>query len=101
MAIVTKILASFDDSRCVWELDWDNATLKLKTIRCVNTTPWSAVAEFVSIADPTFRHTVVVRPQDSPFSQNIPAGVANKYNIGIDARGRLIGVDYRYYMQTA
>lgn len=100
MAIVTKRLGSWEDGQVVWELDWDDATLKLRELRCLNTSPFVAVAECWSIADPTFRHVITVRPETSPFSQNIPAGVANRYDIGIDARGRLSGVDYRYYLQA-
>lgn len=99
MATQTKILASFDDGACAWELDYSDTSLKLLTIRCVNTTTATAVGEFISQADPTFRQHIEVTPAQSPFSQAIPINVQNKYAIGIDAHGRLTGVDFQFYMK--
>lgn len=100
MAIVTKRLNTFSGGLCTWELDYDNVTLKLKTLRCTNNyTGWVAIGDFRSSADPTFKYTVEVTTAESPFTQSIPVAVQNKYNITIDANGRMDGVDNQSRMR--
>jgi|ERR1041384_2976490 hypothetical protein len=100
MAIVTKNLGSSEGTS--WELDYDDNSLKLKTIRCINTmTGYVAIGVFKSQADPTFQYIIEVTTAQSPFEQAIPVNVQNKYNIGIDARGRLTGVDYEFRIRPA
>jgi len=95
MPIVTKTAVEFDGGNVKWQYTYDDADAPphLLTVTCVNTSQFNTrLTATVQANGRTFSQ--LVRPVDSPFSQNIPTGAQTKLDISIDARGRVDGVDW-------
>lgn len=104
MATITKTQASFENGLCQWSYDYDDVTLKLLTFRCNNDTVFSSEGKVrtVSADGTTFGSwfSKVVTPGEH-WSTAIPQAVQDMFNIGVDARGRLTGIDASYRMLGA
>lgn len=99
MAIQTKVASEFDGGNVRWEYDWNDATLKLTAFRCTNTTGSNTRGTLTSQANGQ-RVSQLVGPiapaAASPWSQNISAAVANQFNLSVDTRGRLVGIEHNF-----
>lgn len=107
MAIRTKVAIEWLGGAVRWEYDWDDVTLKLKAFRCFNTTDKNAKGTLTSqsTGDTVSRIVGPVQPTEpadlaiwstAPFSVTIPTSVANRFNLAVDARGRLLGIDHNF-----
>ena len=56
--IVTRILASYDSKRVRFEMDYDDVTLRVSALRCVNGSTQDAYGELVRDADQVRRGRV-------------------------------------------
>lgn len=95
MATVVRNLAQFDDGKVQWSYSYNDATLRLLTFDCVNNGISQTTGTLTSQADPTATVTATVQPGEE-LHQNVPVGVANRFDIGVDARGRLTGIDHSF-----
>lgn len=104
MAVRTVRFAEFDGGACFWEYDYDDQQLRLKAWRCQNTMAFPTTCEIISTVDPTAILTRTVpahMPGDAQikgFEENIPVGVQNRFDITVDARGRVDGLLKRVWM---
>ena len=72
MAIQTYRLAAFDEGRGVWEVDWDDNSLILRTVRCINNSAFPS--RLTATADATGRTGSLLAPAGQTTSQNLPTG---------------------------
>lgn len=92
MATVTKNLAYFAGTSVEFQIDYDNASLLLLAVRCINNSAEAAYGKA--------RHLGTGRVYDSYFPANqttflpIPTGPQTRMQVTVDARGRVDGVDY-------
>jgi hypothetical protein len=95
MAIVTKNLAILFDNgnTATVELDYDDGTMTLVTVRCRNQTARAVVVSGVATA--TGRSFSQTFAANQTSTQSIPQNQANKLDVTIDARGRLDGIEYQ------
>lgn len=110
MAIRTKISCEFEGGAAnggvTWEYDWDDVTLKLKEFRCVNNTPHNSRGTLTSLSTGDAVSQVVGPEQPaaadlaiysvSPWKQQIATGVANRFSLTVDSRGRLVGLNHTF-----
>lgn len=96
MATVVRNLAQFENGTCRWSYSYDDAQFKLLTFDCVNETDFATYGVLTALSDGT-TVPVEVAPH-AELHQNIPSAVSNKFLIGVDARGRLTGVDHAFGM---
>lgn len=93
MAIVTKQLAMFDNGNVTLEIDYDDATLLLRAVRCVNNSAQPCAYRATHLA--TGRNVSGSFAAGRTVSVNIPTNAAARMQITIDARGRVDGVEYQ------
>lgn len=99
MAIITRQIGQYENGTCTWSYDYDNGTLRLLRFRCVNDSPYATEGTVISQSTGD-RYTQVVQP-GTTYNQPIPPGIANRFDIGVDARGRLTGIDHAFRMLGA
>ena len=96
MAIQTKTLAVLNDDvsglNAIIDLLWDDARLRIESIRGTNPTSRAVALTARATADGTIFSTTF--PAGATTTRNIPAGQLNRFSITIDGRGRLDGVEY-------
>lgn len=96
MATVTKQIVAFEDSTCVWSYDYDNVSFRLLAFRCVNNSPYHSEGTVTSQSTGD-SYTKVVDP-NTTYDQPVSIAVANRFDIGVDARGRLTGISHSFRM---
>lgn len=83
--IITHRVGGFDNDRVVWEYDYDDTTLYVVTLRCINQTDhavWASATD--TIRNRTYERTW---PANATTEQNIPTGQANRLELVIGPRG--------------
>lgn len=92
MATVTRNLAYFGESVVIFEIDYNDVSLLLLAVRCINNSAEPAYGKAY--------HLATGRMYDSYFPANqttflpIPTGPQTRMQVSVDARGRVDGVDY-------
>jgi hypothetical protein len=94
MAILTKNLAILFDngSTATVERDYDDVALTLVTVRCINQTARAVVVS--GTVTKNGRSFSTTFPANQTTELPIPQNAANRFDITIDAQGRLDGIDY-------
>jgi len=96
MAIQTTRLGSFDEDRCVWEVDWDDQALILTRLRCINNS--SQPSQIVAHVQSTGRNGTLTAPAGQTTTQNLPQTQQTKLDITINPNnGRIDGIDYSLF----
>lgn len=93
MAVVTKQLAAFDNGNVVLEFDYDDATLLLRAVRCINNSAQPCAYSATHLA--TGRSASGTFAAGRTASITIPTNAAARMQITIDSRGRVDGVEYQ------
>ena len=93
MATVTKSLGVIGPAEL--QIDYDDALLRLLAVRCINGGDQPASLTGFSVARPnrTFAFTF---PAGQTTTQNVPQGANNRFDITVDARGRVDGVEWSF-----
>lgn len=102
MAVVTREAGSYLSGLCVWEYDYDNVTLKLREFRCKNDSTQRVRGTLTSsstgqtVSQDVDTNTTLQRAAGSVSwtSGIIPTNIANRFNLSVDPRGRLDGMDF-------
>lgn len=95
----TKVAYESAGGQVSWQYDWDDVTLKILQFRCTNTTTQNTRGTLTSQST---GQTVsqLVGPNNpaspSPWSQNVPSAVADRFALRVDSRGRLDGLDHNF-----
>lgn len=101
MAIIKKITNTLEGA-IEWSFDYDNSTtpFTLLRFRCINNHPTLSSQGMVwdddhPPGDPQYQPIAspVVGPGQT-WTQNVPAPVAARYQLSVDARGHLVGLNY-------
>lgn len=93
MAIQTYELVRMDGGAFVASYDYDDVTLRVQTIRAVNTgTRDYTISATVTANGITY--AVTVQP-GATIEQPVPQGVANRLQLTLDSAGRLRGATWR------
>lgn len=95
MTIQTRTAVEFGGGNALWQYTYNDADSPphLLTVTCTNTSQYNTrLTAIVRSNGRTFSQ--LVRPVDSPFSQNVPTTAQTKLDISIDARGRVDGIDW-------
>ena len=98
MAIVTKTIGhdgTPDGGYVEWQIDYDDARLRLTAVRCINNSTSIAWGKAVSVANPSRSYSTTF-PANQTTVINIPTGASQRLDITVDARGRVDGVDYQF-----
>lgn len=85
MATVTREVGGFEGGLIVWQYDYDDQTLYVLTIRCLNqtdSTAWASATD--TIRDRTYERTW---PAQATTEQAIPTGQANRLELVVGPRG--------------
>lgn len=93
MAIVTVTRAVVTDPAghaATLQYDYDDALMQLTTVRVVNGAAQPAVATVSRTSDG--RQYAATFPANQTTTLPIPQDAANRIGVGLDARGRLTGV---------
>jgi hypothetical protein len=104
MAIQTKTLGVLneDEGSATLQIDYDDALLRLTTVRIINTHPTrTARVSATVVANPNRTASMDGLPPVAPAtsktsSQNLPTGQTQRFNITVLPSGRLDGVDYQF-----
>jgi len=100
MATQTYNLGTVDEGRCVWELDWDDVSLFLRTIRCKNNS--TAASRLTATVDSNGRTGSLTAPPNSTTIQNLPTGAQTRLDISFDStRNRIDGVNYQIFWPSS
>lgn len=95
MAIQTKVLAVLPwdaDLVARLEIDYDNADLRIRTVRVVNPAPRGLI---VTAARTNGTRTYsATAPANQTTTVTVPTTAANRLQLVVDAQGRLDGVEY-------
>lgn len=98
MAIQTKTLGVLvePEGMATAQETYDDVRLRLETARIINTHPTltARLSGFV-VANPAKSFTLDCPPNQT-VTQNIPTGQQARFDITIDAQGRIDGVEYRF-----
>lgn len=99
MATRTKVACEFNEGNVSWQYDWDDVTLKILQFRCTNTTAQNSRGTLTSQSTGQ-TVTQLVGPNNpalpSPWAQNVPSAVADRFSLSVDSRGRLVGLTHNF-----
>lgn len=96
MATQVYQLGTFDSGNCVWELDWDDVSLFLRTLRCINNS--SQPSRIVAKVQSNGRTGSLTAPAGQTTVQNLPTTAGARLDVTFDAaRNRINGVDYTLF----
>jgi hypothetical protein len=93
VATQTKTLNGWEG--CRFEIDYDDATLYLTALRCVNMTAFPAYGTATQVL--SGRTRTATFPANQTTTISIPTGGAQRLQLQLDGRGRLDGVDYSFW----
>lgn len=94
MALVTVTKAVLEDV-CTWQYIYNDASMRIETVRCINDATRASKATIYPDADPSVAMTLTAQPSQTT-SWNVPQGQANKWGIGLDANGRITGCQQQF-----
>lgn len=98
MVQTTQAIALLEDV-CVWQYDWDDVTLKLLAFRCSNKHPtWACRGTLTSTSGDQVSK-LVLPGQD--WEQKISPAQANRFDLYVDTRGRLVGLEKNFEFPAA
>jgi hypothetical protein len=97
MATVTREKAQLEGGACVWSYDYDDATFTLLNFRCVNDSNFKSEGSVWPSGHPEWMITRVVGSHTTE-TFSVPSAAAARFGIGIDARGRITGLDSAFRM---
>lgn len=100
MATQTRVLRRFNDPldpsiEGRLEIDWDDVSLRITRLRCVNPTSqpfWFRAAPDV---DPTVAIERTYAANSGTSVDNVPGNAASRYAVTMTASGKLSGVTYQ------
>jgi hypothetical protein len=98
MAIITRTVASAqapDGQTVTFQYDYDDATLLIRTIRCINPSSSAAYSRATLLsANRTYEKTWQPGQPGNTEEISIPTGQASNLQLFVNANGKLDGVDW-------
>lgn len=98
MAILSKIIAQFDEGRCTWSYEYEDGSTGspriLTRVTCTNNSsaPTRGTVTVMSNGR-TFTRLVAA---GGTFDQALPTTLGTRFDITIDQFGRVDGIDHRF-----
>lgn len=92
MALVTKDLAVVDDGAFILQFDYDDADLRIRTIRGINT--GARGYDVTARSTSTGRQYTATVPAGQTAEQNVPTGAARRLQLSVTPSGKLDGVEW-------
>ena len=90
MATVTKLEAEYADGLVRFEYDYDDATLRLTALRCVNNTSQAAYGKATQTSNGRTHERTFGADQTTAVA--IPTGAAQRLQLVLGSNGKLDGV---------
>jgi hypothetical protein len=99
MATRTTVLRRFSDPldsqvEGRLEYDWDDATLRITRLRCINPTSQAVWLRAEPTVDPTVAFENTYAANSGTTENVIPGNVASRYQVTVTTSGKLSGVVY-------